>query len=35
MGNVQITTQAVQELCQSETPVCYFHRGLVLRRDDG
>ena len=24
MGNVQVTTQAVQHLCQSDVPVCYF-----------
>jgi CRISPR-associated protein Cas1 len=27
MGNIQITTQAVQALCESETPVCYFSQG--------
>jgi CRISPR-associated protein Cas1 len=27
MGNVQITTQAVQALCESETPICYFSMG--------
>ncbi|MBI1357984.1 MAG: CRISPR-associated endonuclease Cas1 [Acidobacteria bacterium] len=27
MGNVQISTQAVQELCQSEKPICYFSQG--------
>jgi len=27
MGNVQITTQAVQTLCESETPICYFSMG--------
>ncbi len=27
MGNVQITTQAVQELCKAEKPICYFSQG--------
>lgn len=27
MGNVQITTQAVQTLCREEIPVCYFSTG--------
>src|SRR5205807_388328 len=27
MGNVQISTQAVQELCGSGVPVCYFSMG--------
>lgn len=27
MGNVQITTQAVQALCQAEKPICYFSQG--------
>ena len=27
MGSVQISTQAVQELCQSEKPICYFSQG--------
>jgi CRISPR-associated protein Cas1 len=27
MGNIQISTQAVQELCQQETPICYFSQG--------
>ncbi|MGH9448864.1 MAG: CRISPR-associated endonuclease Cas1, partial [Terriglobia bacterium] len=27
MGNVQISTQAVQALCQAETPICYFSQG--------
>jgi CRISP-associated protein Cas1 len=27
MGNVQITTQAVQTLCEAEIPVCYFSSG--------
>jgi len=27
MGNIQITTQAVQSLCESEVPVCYFSQG--------
>lgn len=27
MGNVQITTQAVQSLCEAEVPVCYFSQG--------
>jgi CRISPR-associated protein Cas1 len=27
MGNVQITTQAVQALCEAEIPVCYFSMG--------
>ena len=26
-GNIQITTQAVQSLCQAEKPVCYFSQG--------
>jgi len=26
-GNVQLTTQAIQELCQSETPIAYFSQG--------
>jgi CRISPR-associated protein Cas1 len=27
MGNVQISTQAVQALCEAEVPVCYFSQG--------
>ena len=27
MGNIQITTQAVQSLCENEIPVCYFSQG--------
>lgn len=27
MGNIQISTQAVQELCQAGIPVCYFSMG--------
>ncbi len=27
MGNIQISTQAVQELCRDETPICYFSHG--------
>jgi len=27
MGNIQISTQAVQALCEREVPVCYFSRG--------
>jgi CRISPR-associated protein Cas1 len=27
MGNVQISTQAIQELCSREVPVCYFSMG--------
>src|ERR1022692_3342012 len=27
MGNVQITTRAVQALCEAEVPVCYFSMG--------
>ena len=27
MGNVQITTQAIQQLCQLGKPVCYFSQG--------
>ena len=27
LGNVQISTQAVQELCRAEKPVCYFSQG--------
>ena len=27
MGNIQMSTQAVQELCSSEVPICYFSRG--------
>jgi CRISPR-associated protein Cas1 len=27
MGNVQVSTQAVQQLCQSEVPICYFSQG--------
>ncbi|HEY7338330.1 MAG TPA: CRISPR-associated endonuclease Cas1 [Bryobacteraceae bacterium] len=27
MGNVQISTQAVQALCEAEVPICYFSTG--------
>ncbi len=27
MGNIQITTQAVQSLCEQSVPVCYFSQG--------
>jgi CRISPR-associated protein Cas1 len=27
MGNIQVTTQAVQSLCEEEIPVCYFSQG--------
>jgi CRISPR-associated protein Cas1 len=27
MGNIQISTQAVQTLCEREVPVCYFSQG--------
>ncbi len=27
MGNIQITTQAVQRLCELEKPICYFSMG--------
>ena len=27
MGNIQISTQAVQELCQADKPICYFSQG--------
>ncbi len=27
MGNVQISTQAVQELCRADKPICYFSQG--------
>jgi CRISP-associated protein Cas1 len=27
MGNVQVTTQAVQALCEAEVPLCYFSMG--------
>jgi CRISPR-associated protein Cas1 len=27
MGNIQITTQAVQRLCERDVPVCYFSQG--------
>jgi CRISPR-associated protein Cas1 len=27
MGNIQITTQAVQGLCQEDIPICYFSQG--------
>jgi len=27
MGNIQVTTQAVQALCEEGVPVCYFSRG--------
>ena len=27
MGNIQISTQAIQALCSAEIPVCYFSQG--------
>ena len=27
MGNVQLTTQAIQTLCEAEVPICYFSQG--------
>lgn len=27
MGNIQVTTQAIQSLCEAEVPVCYFSQG--------
>jgi CRISPR-associated protein Cas1 len=27
MGNVQLTTQAIQTLCDAEVPICYFSQG--------
>lgn len=27
IGNIQISTQAIQELCRAEKPVCYFSQG--------
>src|SRR5206468_9309059 len=27
MGNIQISTQAVQSLCEAEIPICYFSQG--------
>ena len=27
MGNIQITTQAIQQLCRDEKPICYFSQG--------
>jgi CRISPR/Cas system-associated endonuclease Cas1 len=27
MGNVQLSTQAVQALCEAEVPICYFSMG--------
>ena len=27
LGNVQISTQVIQELCMAEKPVCYFSQG--------
>jgi len=27
MGNVQVSTQAVQTLCESDVPICYFSQG--------
>lgn len=27
MGNIQVTTQAVQALCEAEIPICYFSQG--------
>ena len=31
MGNVQVSTQAVQALCDADKPVCYFSQGGCLR----
>ena len=27
MGNVQVSTQAVQTLCEADVPICYFSQG--------
>lgn len=27
MGNIQVTTQTIQSLCEAEIPVCYFSQG--------
>ncbi len=27
MGNIQVSTQAVQALCEAEVPICYFSQG--------
>ncbi len=27
LGNIQITTQAIHELCKAEKPICYFSQG--------
>ena len=27
MGNIQVSTQAIQSLCQADVPVCYFSQG--------
>lgn len=27
MGNIQITTQAIQALCEADVPICYFSQG--------
>ncbi|HYP12349.1 MAG TPA: CRISPR-associated protein Cas4, partial [Bryobacteraceae bacterium] len=27
MGNIQVTTQAIQSLCEAEIPLCYFSQG--------
>ena len=27
MGNVQLTTQAIQTLCEADVPICYFSQG--------
>jgi CRISP-associated protein Cas1 len=27
MGNIQVTTQAIQSLCQADIPICYFSQG--------
>jgi CRISPR-associated protein Cas1 len=27
LGNIQVTTQAIQTLCQEEVPICYFSQG--------
>ena len=27
LGNIQLTTQAIQALCEAERPICYFSQG--------
>jgi CRISP-associated protein Cas1 len=27
LGNIQVTTQAIQSLCEAEIPICYFSQG--------